>query len=546
MSNSFAPSLDDYIANLPPILTKHLENLPLGTPEQLYQVDRAWWEFRQNCQSSQPPQILVDRSMMGLTEVTHDVIIIGGTLGIMMGCALQQRGWRVVVIERGQLRGRDQEWNISRHELERLVSLELLTPSELNTAVVSTFNPVRVGFGNQLKPDLALSVRDILNLGIDPVYLLATFKQKFLANGGTLLEQTAFHQATVHPNGVSVALTRRNIATNAPLTINLSGRLLLDAMGHFSPIARQARYLQNRHCQNHPLRPDGVCMVVGTCASGFQSPEIADLMYSFQGINDHYQPFWEAFPARDGRTTYRFAYLDADLRRPSFAKFLANYLHELPTYQNTPIAHLQFKRLLYGFFPSYRQSPLTFPWHRILPIGDSSGMQSPLSFGGFGAMVRHLPRLCAGLDQALAGDYLSTADLATLQPYQPNLSVTWLFQKAMTIPLGQTYDPHQINHLLCTTFRAMQDLGAPVLRPFLQDVVQFSGLSQTMLAMSWRDPLLVARLVTQLGILPLADWSKHYLALAVYSVLNRWATPITDSFQEKMRYAAWQYGAGQD
>ncbi len=458
-----------------------------------------------------------------------------------MGCALQQKGWRVAVIERGQLRGRDQEWNISRHELERLVSLELLTPSELNSAIVSQFNPVRVGFGNRLNPDLALCVTDILNLGIDPVYLLATFKTKFLANGGTLLEQTAFTQATIHPNGVSIALTRKNISSNSPIPLHLSGRLFLDAMGHFSSIARQARLDQGQ-----PLRPDGVCMVVGSCAAGFQSPEIADLMYSFQGINNDYQPFWEAFPARDGRTTYRFAYVDADLRRPSFAQFFADYLQELPIYQNTPIEKLKFKRLLYGFFPSYRQAPLTYPWSRILPIGDSSGMQSPLSFGGFGAMVRHLPRLSQGLHEALAGNYLNMADLALLQPYQPNLSVTWLFQKAMTIPIGQSYDPRQINHLLCTTFKAMDALGAPVLRPFLQDVVQFSGLSQTMLAMSWRDPLLVARLVAQLGVTSLADWSKHYAALGIYSLLNRCAIPITDTFHEKMRYVAWQYGAGQD
>ena len=43
------------------------------------------------------------------------------------GAALAQRGWRVALIERGILRGRDQEWNISRHELQVLLDLELLT-----------------------------------------------------------------------------------------------------------------------------------------------------------------------------------------------------------------------------------------------------------------------------------------------------------------------------------------------------------------------------------------------------------------------------------
>jgi len=45
---------------------------------------------------------------------TFDVVVCGGTLGIFMACALQLRGFKVCVVERGPLRGRTQEWNISR------------------------------------------------------------------------------------------------------------------------------------------------------------------------------------------------------------------------------------------------------------------------------------------------------------------------------------------------------------------------------------------------------------------------------------------------
>lgn len=40
----------------------------------------------------------------------------------------------------------------------------------------------------------------------------------------------------------------------------ISGRLLIDCMGNFSPIVRQARWGK---------RPDGVCLVVGSCCRGF-------------------------------------------------------------------------------------------------------------------------------------------------------------------------------------------------------------------------------------------------------------------------------------
>lgn len=64
-----------------------------------------------------------------------------------------------------------------------------------------------------------------------------------------------------------------------------------------------------------------------------------------------------------------------------------------------------------------------------LQIGDAAAIQSPLSFGGFGAMLRHLPRLVAGVDDALQCERLRRADLALLQPYQPSLSAAWLFQR---------------------------------------------------------------------------------------------------------------------
>merc|ERR1712054_313505 len=67
---------------------------------------------------------------------------------------------------------------------------------------------------------------------------------------------------------------------------------------------------------------------------------------------------------------------------------------------------LQFERFLFGFFPAYQNSPLKMPWDRILPIGDSAGGQSPVSFGGFGSMVRNLKRLTLGIDEALKVDSL--------------------------------------------------------------------------------------------------------------------------------------------
>lgn len=42
----------------------------------------------------------------------------GGTLGICVALALQQKGFRVAVVEKRRVEGRLQEWNTSRHELQ--------------------------------------------------------------------------------------------------------------------------------------------------------------------------------------------------------------------------------------------------------------------------------------------------------------------------------------------------------------------------------------------------------------------------------------------
>jgi len=54
---------------------------------------------------------------------------------------------------------------------------------------------------------------------------------------------------------------------------------------------------------------------------------------------------------------------------------------------------------------------------RILPVGNGN---LPLSFGGFGAMVRHLKRL-TGIHEALSTDQLSLQALALLQPISQTL-----------------------------------------------------------------------------------------------------------------------------
>jgi hypothetical protein len=165
----------------------------------------------------------------------------------------------------------------------------------------------------------------------------------------------------------------------------------------------------------------------------------ADLLYSMSHASNDLQLFWEAFPAEGGaaRTTYMFAYTDAHPSRPSFEQFLDAYFALLPQYQGVPLEALKFKRVLFGGFPSYPDGPLRSKFDRVLQLGDASASQSPLSFGGFGCMLRHCGRLVNAIGQALDQDKLTRGDLALIQPYQPSLAAAWLFQRSMGFKPGQ-------------------------------------------------------------------------------------------------------------
>lgn len=508
-----------------------LSQLPGDVLSGLRKADQIWENIRHQDRQQQIPQVIATTSDP-LTSCEFDVMISGGTLGILLATGLQQRGLKVGILEKGILRGREQEWNISRQEILELVKLGLLSEEELESAITSGYNPARVTFHQGIE----LWVNDVLNIGVDPITLLDQLKHKFLNLGGTLLEKTAFAGATVHPNGVAIKTDQRTIST----------RLLVDAMGHFSPIVKQARGGE---------KPEGTCVVVGSCAAGYPNNETGDLLASFTPIQNQCQYFWEAFPAKDGRTTYLFSYLDAHPSRPSLEFFMDEYFRLLPEYQQVELSQLDFQRVLFGFFPAYSKSPLRVPWSRILPVGDSSGIQSPVSFGGFGAMIRHLSRLTYGITEALNADALSQRDLTLLQPYQPNISATWLFQRTMSVGVNQQLDPNQINDLLSGVFTAMNQLGDEVLKPFLQDVVQFPALTQTLALTAVKRPDIVFPVIPQVGISPLLDWFVHYLNLGLYTGLSELTQPLTPAIKNlspEQQYRlhrlleAWQYGSGKD
>ncbi|KAK8952209.1 hypothetical protein KSP39_PZI003714 [Platanthera zijinensis] len=472
---------------------------------------------------------------------TFDVVVCGGTLGIFIATALVSRGLHVSIVERNQLKGREQEWNISRKELMELVHVGILTIEDIEQIITSIFNPNRCGFEKKGE----IWVEDILNLGVSPAKLLEIMKKRFVSLGGIVFEGISLSNICIYDNAAVLKLNNGD---------TLSSYLVIDAMGNFSPFVKQIR---------SGRKPDGVCLVVGSCSRGFHENSSSDIIFSKFSVknidNVELQYFWEAFPAGSGptdRTTYMFTYVEAKPGSPKLEELLEDYWDLLPQYQGIAIEKLEVLRVLFGIFPTFCDSPLPAAFDRILQVGDASGIQSPVSFGGFGSMTRHLGRLSAGIFEAVTGDFLDRHSLSLLNPYMPNLSSSWLFQRAMSARTDSDVSATFINELLYYNFQAMQQLGDGTLRPFLQDVVQFRPLVKTLGLVMIQHPQILPSIFKQVGFGVIINWFGHFSMLGYYTFLSSYVDPVIrqwienlpekNKFTWRRRLEAWKYGSGLD
>ena len=173
-------------------------------------------------------------------------------------------------------------------------------------------------------------------------------------------------------------------------------------------------------------------------------------------------------------------------------------------------------------------------------------------------MTRHLERIGGAISEAIENDLLHKDDLGLINDYQPNLSAAWMFQKAMSVKMGQSVDPKFVNRLLATNFEVMDNMGPKTMRPFLQDVVRFDGLVGSLTGSFLADPTFMPQIVATVGLPELIKWLGHVGNMGIYSVLDTAAAPLVKTYVEQIakdprekfkwrrRLESWKYGSGGD
>ncbi|KJH70861.1 NAD(P)/FAD-dependent oxidoreductase [Aliterella atlantica] len=516
-----------------PLTVKYFQKMPNGE----YDLQRVyWWEqrWRAGVRNPQKPQQVVfagevegqggqgDKETRGQGGTpAYDLIYVGGALGVIHAAVMSQLGYRVLLLERLPFGKMNREWNISRSELQSLLDLGLLTSSECESIIAREYKDgFNKFFDGNNPPHLKAAVLHtptVLNVALDSEKLLQMCGEKLRAAGGEIWDESEFIRADVSELQVSIKVKSLKDLTEQ----QVSGRLLVDAMGTASPIAWQL---------NGGRAFDSVCPTVGAVVeSGFEpgvwDSQYGDVLNSHGDISRGRQLIWELFPgAGEELTIYLFHYHQVNATNPgSLLEMYEDFFTILPEYRRCDVDKLVWKKPTFGYIPghfSVGSRDRTVAFDRLIAIGDAASLQSPLVFTGFGSLVRNLGRLTELLDTALQHDLLRAKHLNQIRAYQSNIAVTWLFSKGMMVPTGKFLPPQRINSMLNTFFGLLADEPLEVADTFIKDKFDWFTFNRLALKAAGRNPALLPWIWELAGAKDIMRWLGSYLNFGFHAFIS--------------------------
>jgi lycopene cyclase CruA len=510
-----------------PLTVKYFQKMPNGE----YDLKRAyWWEqrWREGVRNPQKPRQVVfyggnspESLPNPLSSPQYDLIYIGGALGSIHAAVMAKLGYKVLLVERLPFGKMNREWNISRDEIQSLINLGLLTNTELEEIIAREYKD---GFNkffdannsDQLKSPV-LHTPTVLNIALDSEKLLRLCGEKLQAAGGEIWDETEFSRVDISPTQVSIHV--KHLPTGNEKQV--SGRLLIDAMGTASPIAWQL---------NGGRAFDSVCPTVGAVIEkGFEpgvwDSDYGDVLYSHGDISRGRQLIWELFPGvGEELTIYLFHYHEVNEKNPgSLLEMYEDFFTILPEYRRCDLDKLVWRKPTFGYIPghfSVDSSDRTIAVDRLISIGDAASLQSPLVFTGFGSLVRNLDRLTTLLNTALKHDLLTKQHLNKIRAYQSNVAVMWLFSKGMMVPTGKFIAPQLINSMLNTFFGLLTDEPPEITDDFIKDRCDWFTFNRLALKAAIKNPALLLWIWQLAGWRDLLRWVGNYVSFARHALVS--------------------------
>lgn len=426
--------------------------------------------------------------------VDCDVLLAGGGLSVLLAPVLADLGLSVVVADRARIGVGHREWNASGPELAPLVSTGLFTAEGLEDLVVARYDEgVCRWHGGGTWP-----VTGVLDHAIDAGSLLSGVRQAAEARGVRLLDHHTVGREASGPDSVRVQLTPR---AGRPFT--LTARVFVDARGASSPHAA----------------PDLVCPTVGGVVEGLDvgtgptevNPRVGDVLATIDDVTDTLdgrprQPIWEAFPGRPGQTTvYLFYYARAEeLGAGGLTRLYERFFEDLPRYKT---GDARLVRPTFGYIPGWsrlRPQPPS-PSPRVVLFGDAAGRHSPLTWCGFGHMLRTFEPAAHAIAARVDGDFEN--DPAGDAPVH---RVTGALSALMANPPRGA----AMNRLLDAAFGALHTLGNDPYAALLRDELEGPALVDFLRTTARRAPRVYLDTFTRVGPVDTLRWAREVARMA--------------------------------
>ena len=420
----------------------------------------------------------------------YDVALVGGGLHVLLAPLLARQGLRVVVLERARAAAAHREWNASRGELEALVEAGLCNQTELERLVVAQYR----GGTCRWHGGGDYPVAGVLDCAVDAQGLLSAARAQAEAAGVRFADGVTVSQERGHARGVTLHLRPTEASSeDAEAQETLEVSAMVDARGAASPYNRA----------------DLICPTVGGVLRGLTpgttrrqlDVELGEILATTEDVEEGRQHIWEAFPGRAGEVAVYLFYYSPKGALPTqpLARLYRRFEATLPRFKE---GHAQLVRPTFGLIPGWSRltPPSRSPHPRIVLVGDAAGRHSPLTFCGFGAMVRSLQPAVAAVREACRG---GASQLAVDD--RPLHRLTGALATLLARPPRGA--PARLNALLDHAFATLHAMGPTTYAGLLQDTLPPAEALRFVWRTSRRDPQVWRQVLGALGPLHSLRWA---------------------------------------
>jgi lycopene cyclase CruA len=421
-------------------------------------------------------------------RIDADVVVAGGGLSLLVAAELARLGLSVIVIERSRAGVAHREWNASDAELRPLVDAGIVSASELEQLVVGRYRDGVCAFHG----GTPRRVKGVLDRAVDAGPLLARVREVAVSRGVKLIDGAAVDGIGVGESSVRVGYRGLGLASE---TGEVVARVMVDARGASSPYASA----------------DLVCPTVGGVIRGLRhgdaphevDPTVGDILVTTEDVDPRsgLQHVWEGFPGHPGEVTVYLFYYARTSTAPAgaLASLYARFFETLADYKE---GDPQLVRPTFGYIPGWsRLSPAPrAPWPRVVLVGDAAARHSPLTFCGFGSMLRAFQPAAREIAMAIDEGRAPARDVV------PEDAVhMWTGALATVMASGALAGP-KLNGLLDAAFGVLEEMGNDDFAALLQDRMGGQRFTEFLRRTGARHPVVYRDVLRALGPMSAARW----------------------------------------